>query len=133
MSQKSSSLAKNMAKFAIMTVGLGIIGIIFGLVGALIGGKILGSDSFGFGALGLALGGILVGYPMGIVVGILVIKKILHQKGSLLLGILGSILGAIIAIVLAEPLNLNSNPNLLFGVFFLSVPLFSLIGYNLKR
>ena len=133
MSQKSSSLAKNMAKFAIMTVGLGIIGIIFGLVGALIGGKILGSDSFGFGALGLALGGILVGYPTGIVVGIVLIKKILHQRGSLLLGILGSILGAIIIIVLTEPLNLNSNANLLFIVFFLSVPLFSMIGYNIKR
>jgi hypothetical protein len=133
MSQKSTSLAKNVVKFAIMTVGLGIIGIVFGLVGALIGGRVLGGDSFGFGALGLALGGVLVGYPMGIVVGIILIKRILYQRGSLLLGILGSIFGAVIAVVIVEPLNLNSNANLLFAVFFLSVPFFCLVGFFLKR
>ncbi|MFC1989339.1 hypothetical protein ACFLVW_02055 [Chloroflexota bacterium] len=133
MSQKSSSLARNLVKFVIMTIGLGIIGIVFGLVGALIGGKVLGGDSFGFGALGLALGGIIIGYPTGIIVGIVSIRKILHRRGSLLLGILGSIFGAVITIVVAEPLNLNSNPNLLFGVFFLSVPLFCLVGFFLKR
>ena len=116
-----------------MTIGLGIIGIVFGLVGAIIGGKVLGGDSFGFGALGLALGGVLVGYPTGIIVGIISIRKILHQQGSLLLGILGSIFGAVITIFVAEPLNLNSNPNLLFGVLFLSVPLFCLVGFFLKR
>ncbi|MFC1912044.1 hypothetical protein ACFLXG_02670 [Chloroflexota bacterium] len=133
MSQKSSSLAKNIIKFAIMTIGLGIIGIAFGIVGALIGSKVLGSNSFGFGALGLALGGIIIGYTTGIIVGIISIKKILHRHGSLLLGILGSIFGAVITVVAAEPLNLNTNPNLLFGFFFLSVPLFCLIGFSLKR
>ena len=133
MSRESSSSAKNIVKFVIMTIGLGIIGIVFGLVGALIGGKVLGGDSFGFGALGLALGGIIIGYPTGIIVGIVSIKKILHRRGSLLLGILGSIFGAVITIVVAEPLNLNSNPNLLFGVFFLSFPLFCLVGFFLKR
>jgi len=133
MSRKSSSLAGNIVKFVIMTIGLGIIGIVFGLVGALIGGKVLGGDSFGFGALGLALGGIIIGYTTGIIIGIVSIKKILHRRGSLLLGILGSIFGAVITIVVAEPFNLNSNPNLLFGVFFLSVPLFCLVGFFLKR
>jgi len=133
MSRKSSSLARNIVKFVIMAIGLGIIGIVFGLVGALIGSKVLGGDSFGFGALGLALGGIIIGYPTGIIIGIVSIKKILHRRGSLLLGILGSIFGAVITIVVAEPLNLNFNPNLLFGVFFLSVPLFCLVGFYLRR
>jgi hypothetical protein len=132
MPQKSSSLAGNIVKFVIMTIGLGIIGIVFGLVGALIGGKVLGDDSFGFGALGLALGGIIIGYPIGIIAGIVSIKKILHQRGSLLFGILGGIFGVVITIVLSVPLNLNSNPNLLSGVFFLSVPLFCLVGFFLK-
>ncbi len=133
MSKKSSSLARKIVKFVIMTIGLGITGIVFGLLGALIGGKVLGGDSSGFGALGLALGGIIIGYPIGIIIGIVSIKKILHRRGSLLLGILGSIFGAVISIALAEPLNLNSNPNLLFGVFLLSVPVFCLIGFFLKR
>ena len=98
---------------------MGITGIAFGLIGALIGGKVLGGDSFGFGALGLTLGGIIIGYPTGIIVGIVSIKKLLHQRGSLLPGILGSIIGSVIIIPLEEPLNLNSNSGLLFGVFLL--------------
>jgi len=132
MSQKSSSVARRIFKFVLMTIGLGVLGILFGVIGALIGGKVLGSDSFGFGALGLAIGGVLIGYPTGIIVGIILIKKILHQQGSLMLGIVGSIIGAIITVVLTEPLNLNSNANLLFGVFFLSVPVFCLVGFFLR-
>ncbi len=131
--RKSASLARNIVKFVVMTIGLGITGIVFGLLGALIGGKVLGGDSFEFGALGLALGGIIIGYPIGIIVGIVSIKKILHRRGSLLLGILGGIFGAVITLALAVPLNLNSNSNLLFGVFLLSVPVFCLIGFLLRK
>ncbi len=133
MSQQSSSIARRIFKFLLMTIGLGVLGIVFGVIGALIGGKVLGGDSVGFGALGLAIGGVIIGYPTGIIIGIISIRKIFHQQGSLLLGIVGSIIGAVITIALAEPLNLNSNTNLLFGVFFLSVPLFCLVGFFLKR
>ena len=133
MSKKSSSFARNIVKFILMAIGLGLIGILFGVTGALIGGRVLGSDSAGFGALGLAIGGVIIGYPAGIIVGIISIKMVLHQKGSLLLGILGSIFGVVIIMVLAEPLNLNSNTDLLLGVFFLIVPVFCLVGFFLKR
>lgn len=133
MSKKSSSLARRIFQFVLMAVGLGLLGIVFAVIGALIGGRVLGSDSAGFGALGLAIGGVIIGYPAGIIVGIISIKRILHQKGSLLLGILGSIIGAVTTMILAEPLSLNSNINLLFGVFFLSVPVFCLVGFFLKR
>ena len=133
MSQQSSSVAGRIFKFGLMTIGLGVLGIVFGVIGALIGGKVLGSDAVGFGALGLAFGGIIIGYPTGIIVGIISLRKIFHQRGSLLLGIIGSIIGAVIIMVLAEPLNLNANTNLLFGLFFLSVPVFCLIGFFLKR
>ena len=133
MPQKPSVVARIIGKFVLMALGLGITGIVFGARGALIGGRVLGSDSIGFGALGLALGGIIVGYPTGIIVGIILIRKILHQRGSLLLGILGSIVGAVIILALAEPLNLNSNPNLLFGAFLLLVPVFCLGGFFLRK
>jgi hypothetical protein len=133
MPQQLSLVAGRIFKFVLMTIGLGVLGIVFGVIGALIGGRILGSDSIGFGALGLAIGGVIIGYPTGIIIGIISIRKIFHQQGSLVLGILGSIIGAVITMVLAEPLNLNSNTNLLFGVFFLSVPVFCLVGFFLKR
>lgn len=133
MAQKSSSLNREIINFVIMTIGLGIVGIVFGVVGALIGGTIVGSDSVGFAALGLAIGGVIIGYPAGIIVGIISIKRIFHQQGSIALGISGSIVGAVVIMVLAEPLNLNSDPNILFGVFLLGVPIFCLVGFNLKR
>jgi len=133
MSKKSSSLAGRISKFVLMTVGLGVLGIVFAVIGALIGAKVLGSNSVGFADLGLAIGGVIIGYPTGIIVGIISVKKILRQRGSLLLGILGSIIGAVVTILLAEPLHLNSNTNLLFGVFFLSVPVFCLVGFFLRR
>ena len=97
-----------------------------------IGGRVL-DDLPEYGALGLAFGGLVLGYPTGIIVCIILIKRILHQHGSLLLGIVGSIMGAVVTIALAEPLHLNSNGNLLFGVFFISVPVFCLVGFFLKR
>ena len=133
MSQKSSPVAGKIARFVGLTIGLGAIGIVFGVIGALIGGKVLGGDSFGFGALGLALGGIIIGYPAGIIVGIVLIKKVLHRRGSLLLGIVGSIVGAAVIIGTIGPLNLNANTDLLFGLFLLTVPLFCLLGFFLKR
>jgi len=133
MSQKSSGLIRNIIKFVLMAIGLGTMGALFGLAGALIGGRVLGSDSAGFGALGLAIGGIIIGYPTGIILGIILIKKVLHKNGSLGFGIIGSILGAVITLLLAEPANLNSSPELLFGVFFLAVPVFCLAGFSLKR
>ena len=133
MPDKSPSVARRIARFILMAIGLGVTGIVFGLIGALISGKVIGGNSVGFGALGLALAGIMIGYPAGIIVGIVLIKKILHQRGSLLFGILGSIIGAVIVIALAEPLHLNSNTGLLFGTFLLCVPVFCLSGFLLRK
>ncbi|MFC2071402.1 hypothetical protein ACFLUU_01605 [Chloroflexota bacterium] len=129
----SSSVSGKIIKFIIMAFVLAVIGIIFAITGAVIGGRILGSDSAGFGALGLAIGGILVGYPTGIITGILLIKRVFHQKGSVLLGLIGGIIGTVATVVLAEPLNLNSNSYLLFGAFFMLVTGLSLGGFYLKK
>ena len=57
MPQKSSVVARLIVKFVFVAIGLGITGIVFGFIGALIGGKVSGSHSFGFAALG----GIIMG------------------------------------------------------------------------
>jgi hypothetical protein len=132
MSQDSSVL-KNIIRFSIMALILGATGIIVAVIGALIGSKILGSDDMEFGALGLAIGGILVGYPAGIIIGILLIKKLFQQKGSLLFGLIGGIIGTVATIVLIEPLDLTSNSYLLFATFFVLVTGLSLSGFYLKK
>jgi len=118
-------------KFIKITLGTAIVGILIGLIAVLIV-SLLMKESVGFGALGLALAGALVGYPVGVIVGIILAKKFFHYRGSLLLGILGSVLGAVITLAATEPLNLNANPNVLFAVFFLSVPILCTTGFLLK-
>ena len=130
---RNLSISGKMIRFIIMAFVLAVTGIIFAITGAFIGGRILGSDAAGFGALGLAIGGILVGYPTGIIVGILLVKRLFHQKGSVLLGLMGGIIGTVATIALSEPLNLNSNSYLLFGTFFVLVTGLSLGGFYLKK
>jgi hypothetical protein len=120
-------------RFTIMMIALAVVGATFAVAGAFIGGRILGSNAEEFGALGLAIGGVLVGYPLGIIVGIVLLKKLFHQSGSLLLGILGAIFGTVATVALSALLNLISNINLLVGAFILIVTGLSVGGLHIKR
>jgi len=119
--------------FIIMMIALAAIGATFAVGGAFIGGRILGGNTEGFGALGLAIGGALVGYPLGIIVGLVLLKKLFHIRGSLLLGVSGAIIGTLAIVSLSEPLNLNSNINLLVGSFVLVVTGLSVGGLHIRR
>jgi hypothetical protein len=125
---QSSSRREGLATFIGMAAVAGAIGFGAGLLGAYIGANFLRNDCPGFGALVGAVSGMTIGYPVGVITGITVVNKRLHYEGSLWRGILGAILGTVLAIGLAEPLNLNLNPNLLFTGFFLAPPLLGIIG-----
>ncbi len=127
----SGTTAGKIGKFIKITLGTAIVGISLGLIAVLLVSLFM-KESVGFAALGLALAGVLVGYPVGVIIGIILTKKVFHYRGSLLLGILGSVLGIVITVAGAEPLNLNTNPNILFAVFFLSVPVLCTTGFLLK-
>lgn len=120
-------------KFIIMFIGIGVSGLILGFSGALVGIQILERELFGFGELAGALGGMIIGYPLGVIVGLILVNKILHHRGSLLFGITASCLGAAITIGLVEPININLSPDLLFTLFFLLVPLLGTIGFYLNK
>ncbi len=124
---------KKFAAFTGMVIGTAFIGLIFGLLAALIGASILEGELAGFGGLVGAVAGMVIGYPIGVIVGIFVVNKLIHYRGSLLLGSLGSILGGAITIGLAEPLGLNLIPGLLWVSFLLAPPLLGTIGFHLKR
>jgi hypothetical protein len=105
-----------------------ILGLVFGLIGIGIGAFVVK------GANGIAaiLIGLILGYPIGVIVGIALMRKSGHY-GSIGFGAIGSILGVIIVILLEEPLNLGLDPILLFGTFFIIIPLLCLIGFYLKK
>ena len=121
------------SKFIKITLGTAIAGILLGVIAVLAIALVMKGEFVGFGALGLALGGILVGYPVGVITGIVLAKKVFHCRGSLPLGILGSVLGAVITVAAAEPLNLNATAGILFTVFFVSVPVLCTFGFLLKN
>ncbi|UCD07982.1 MAG: hypothetical protein JSU79_06380 [Dehalococcoidales bacterium] len=50
-----------------------------------------------FAGLGAVVIGIVIGYPIGAVVGIILVRKVLRYKGSLIFGILGFILGGFLS------------------------------------
>jgi hypothetical protein len=95
------------------------------------------------GLLGAALGsnndligsiiGIFVGYVIGVAIGLAVAGRLLRQRGSFWLALLGSILGGALVVLLAEPLRLNSSTNLLSYSFFFGALALALVGYNLRQ
>lgn len=131
--QKQKSTTRKIVQFIGTVIGTGIFGVFFGFVAALIGALIMQGQLFGFGGLAGALIGIIIGYPVGVIIGIIVVKRIFHYRGSILLGIVGVVLGGAIPVGLAEPLNLNLNPTVLFVVFFLLVPVLCTAGFRLKK
>ena len=131
MEQPSPSTFKKTIKFLGMVMGLGIMGVVFGFLVALMGAVMLSGEIFGFGALVGAVGGMLLGYPIGVLVGIVVINRFFHYRGSVLFGILGGFLGGVVVLGLGEIVALN--PPLMFSLFFLAVPVMCTAGYRLKK
>ncbi len=118
-----------MAAFLGMVVVIGLVGIALGLLAAVIGIAILGGEG-DFGALA-GLGGMAIGYPIGVILGVLLVNKFLHYRGSLLLGVVGSLLGAVFNYVLVKYLNLNLSLNLLLAIALLAPAILGAAGYHL--
>lgn len=84
---------------------------------------------FGFGALGIVITAIMIGYPVGAIAGLLLLRKKPDVKGSLLFGILGCIIGASLTVLLAGALTIRFEPDALLGVYAVSVPALGAFGY----
>ena len=116
-----------------MFVGISISGLIFGFLAAFLGVQLLEGEIAGFGSLVGAIAGMMIGYPLGIAIGMFLINKFFHYPGSLLFGFIGVILGAIIPFVLSEPLSLNNSPDILWIIIIILPSLFGAIGFHLRR
>lgn len=124
---------KAVAGFIGMVIVTAVTGFVFGALAAFIGASVLQGDLAGFGDLAGALTGMIAGYPIGVIIGIILVNKLLHYKGSVLFGSLGSLCGVALTIGIAEPLNLNLHTDLLFASFFLASPLLGILGFRLRR
>ena len=131
-SGERTSWVRKAAALAGMVIFAAFTGLLFGFLGAIIGASIMRGELFGFGGLAGALGGMIVCYPSGAIIGIFLLSRYFHYRGTLWLGAVGCILGALATMGLAEPLNLNLDATLLFGIFFLLTPLLGTVGFHLR-
>ena len=109
-------------------------GYIMAILGTLIGSRIVDRNGFGgFGGLVGAIAGMIVGYTAGVVFGILVFSSAFKYRGSVWLAALGAIAGMLLILVLAEPLRLNSNSNLMLWAVVILTSLLATLGFHLKK
>ena len=125
---------RSFKSFFWMTLAAAFGGFMVAIPGILIGERILEENSLGgFEDLVGAIMGMVVGYPLGAVLGILVYSRVFKYRGSVWLAGLGAAAGVLLVFGLAEPLNLNASSDLMLGSFFLLTPLLAAWGFHLKK
>ncbi len=120
-------------KYIGMLIGIAIAGALFGIFSAFLLSWLMQDGAGGWGGLVGAILGLAFGYPVGVFLGIVIFKKLLHYNGSLILGLIGVIVGGALPFILAEPLGFNSYGDLLWGIIIVSSPLMGTIGFNLRK
>ncbi|ADJ26685.1 hypothetical protein Dehly_1397 [Dehalogenimonas lykanthroporepellens BL-DC-9] len=116
-----------------MVLAAGFTGFLVAIPGILIGAEALsGSNAGGFEGLIGAIMGMVIGYPLGGVLGIWIFRRVFRYPGSLWLALAGAVMGVVLIFGLAEPLNLNSNSDVLLGSYFILTVLLATWGYHLR-
>ena len=77
-------------------------------------------------------GPLMVSGFLGTLIGLVLLKKVFHQSGSLPFGIVGSIMGVVIVVLIGISWG-DTDPAVFFPVFFFSVPICCLAGFYVKR
>jgi hypothetical protein len=109
-----------------------VIGIIIGALGSLIGGLITRTNP-AFGWLPGVLVGFEISYPVGLIIGILLVKLVFHFPGALLLGIAGIIVGIGITVALGFTFTNDNQFPYLIACLILAAPILAAAGFQLKE
>lgn len=116
-----------------MMLAAGFTGFLVAIPGILIGAEALSSsDAGGFEDLIGAIMGMIIGYPLGGVLGIWVYSRVFRYSGSMWLALAGAVMGVVLVFGLAEPLNLNASSDFLLGSYFTLTVLLATWGFHLR-
>lgn len=124
-------LVKKPVSFLILLVGSILGGLILSGIIGLIAWQIVRNLTFSVSGLVGAVGVILIGYPIGNILGIFIVKKWLRLEGSLAWSIPACLLGAVSVLGLAELLNINALVTLIG--FSIIAPLAGIVGFLLGK
>jgi len=119
--------------FIAMVISSGLTGLTVGIVAVLIGASIMRGQLFGLGGLIGGLWGVFLGYPLGVVAGMFLLKRFVRYQGSVIYGVIGCLIGAGVSFGLIGPMNIDVNPSILFSIFFISCPLLATAGFYLGK
>jgi len=130
---KKNIRIKNISRFLGMYLGIAFSGFIIGGIAALIGATVMKNSFFGFGGILGSVAGLIIGYPVGVICGIILFRTWIKYNGAIISGILGGLLGAIIILVLAVPLKVDMPVAWTLALYLVVTPLLGTIGFYLGR
>jgi len=123
---------KTVIKFFLMSLGLGVIGIILAVFAILLVRFAVGDDSIA--VIGLAMIGAIVGYVAGSILGLLIVQRVFHWRGSFVLGgvlvLVWAVAGFAVTMLFA---GIGLNPWIALVLFYATLPFVGLGAYSLKR
>ncbi len=129
---KSKRLIFLMPKIFGMAFAIGACGLVFGAVAGLLLSALMLNQSGGWGDLVGVIIGMLIFAPAGMILG-LIIFKIRHYNGSLLLGIVGVVLGEFLTFSFYSLLLSRVSSAVLIPGFLVVAPVLGAVGYHLDR
>jgi len=131
---QAQSALKRVGLFLAMALGTGGLGAALAALSAFMGVRMMRGELPGLTVLGLFLLIVAASHVAGVIIGIVFTHRALHYRGSLWLGVVGSILGAGLAIGLFFlAMNVNLPGTLLFVCLGVGPPLLGTAGFHLRR
>ena len=123
---------KRVGVFLAMVLGTGAAGAALATLAAFIGIRLMRGELPGLAGLGVFLLLVVISHVAGVIIGIVATDRVIHYRGSLWLGITGSIIGVgPLAGLLALAANVTGGT--LLVCLGLGPPLLGTLGYHLKR
>ncbi len=127
------SMVKQVAHLVKIALILFATGLIIGALAGLAGALIPGVRPESFGPVSGASAGVIIGYPLGAIIGLILITKVFYRRGSLLLGISGILIGMAITIVLWYKIQDDKDVYYLIASFILAPVILGVLGYYLRE
>ncbi len=127
-SRLTSSL-RGAVRFGLVAAVMAATGIASAAIVGLGVGYAISDRHFGFGALGIVIAAVMIGYPIGAIAGLLLLRRKPGVHGTLALALIGTVIGAILPVVVTGALNLTIEPSVLIAVYMISVPALGAFGY----
>ncbi len=104
----------------------------FSALAALVAAQLIQGRGNGFGDLIAVLAAMLLAFPAGVSVGVVVSARLARWPGRILPGVIGTVLGAVFVVASAEPLRLNTQSELLFLTYALCISVFAAVGFTAR-